>query len=482
MLKHILIYLLLGLLGLIGVLLFNTFRFTSLQEEVPQIPALAIPDSTVSHFQQAIRFKTISYADSTRFDSSQFRGLHRLLEQTYPLVHQHLKKEVIGGYSLLYTWVGLNSQLPPAILMAHQDVVPIEEETRNLWEVDPFGGVIKDGFIWGRGTVDDKINLISQLEALERLLSESFKPQRTLYLAFGHDEEVSGMKGAAQIAALLKSRGVKAAFVLDEGGIITLDKVPGLKGKPVALIGTSEKGYLSLELSVSLPGGHSSMPEKETAIDLLTRAIVKLRENPFPADFSPSTQEFMRNVGPEQPFFLKLIFANQWLFKPIVIGIYESSAPGNAIVRTTIAPTILHSGIKDNVVPTLARATVNFRILPGTTSQEVINRVKEVIDDERIKVEVTGLLSEPSGKQVSADNESYKKLIRHIRQNVKGTITTPFLMIGATDSRYFQDLTEATFKFSPMVDPIGFHGLNERIDIDSYKRCIGFYYQLVKDN
>jgi carboxypeptidase PM20D1 len=480
MIRKILLSVLLIIVLLVSVILFNTFTFTSQQPTVTEVPALAISDTAVRHFQESIRFKTVSYTDSSLFDSSQFLGFHRFLQKSYPLVHSKLKRETVGQYTLVYEWAGKNLTLKPVILMAHQDVVPIEEETAKMWEVEPFSGVVKDGYVWGRGTVDDKINIIAILESAERLLAENYQPERTVYFVFGHDEEISGTKGAKMVAQLFKKRGIKAEFVLDEGGIITKEKVPGLTGKPVALVGTSEKGYLSVELSVEIPGGHSSMPEKETSIDVLTKAIVHLREKPFPAQFSPSTQDFMKTVGPEMPFMQRMAFANQWLFKPLVIGIYEKTGAGNAIIRTTIAPTIIHSGMKDNVVPTVAKAVVNFRILPGTTSENVIKHAKKAIHDERVKIIPLGMVNEASGG-TKTDSEGYKKLIKHIRQNVKGAITTPFLMIGATDSRHFSEISETVLKFSPMIDPIGFHGINERLDVKSYKRCINFYYQLIRD-
>ncbi len=221
--------------------------------------------------------------------------------------------------------------------MAHQDVVPIEAGTESLWTVDPFAGEIKEGFIWGRGTTDDKINLISLLEAAEKLLQNNFQPEQTIYFSFVHDEEVSGT-GAIAVAALLKERGVEAEFVMDEGGIITSNQIPGIT-KPIALLGTSEKGFLSIVLSVEKAGGHSSMPAPETAIDILTKAIVRLRAKPFEARFSESMSGFIESLGPEMPFVQRMAFANAWLFKGMIVSAYESSPGGNAMVRTTVAPT-----------------------------------------------------------------------------------------------------------------------------------------------
>jgi carboxypeptidase PM20D1 len=479
MIKKLLLFVLLTILVLVGVVLFKTFTFKSIQTKVEAEPAPDISPFALQHLSQAINFKTISYNDSSLFDSAQFNAFHLFLREAYPLVHQQMTREVVAGYSLLYKWTGQDSVASPIVLMAHQDVVPIEEASKSLWTVEPFAGVIKDNFIWGRGSADDKINLIGIMEAAEKLLKTGFVPSRTVYLAFGHDEEIGG-SGAKAIAALLKSRNITADLVLDEGGIVTREKVPGMT-LPVALLGTSEKGYLSIVMSVEKNGGHSSMPEQETSIDILTHAINKLRENPFEADFSPSTQDFMQALGPEMPFTNKMAFANFWLFKPMVTGIYESSAAGNAMIRTTLAPTIINAGMKDNVVPTVATATVNIRMLPGDGSQEILERLRSIIHDDRVKLTpMTAFAAEPSDV-TSPESFAYRKIDMIIKRSYDGIVSSPFLMIGGTDSRHFAEISDGIIKFSPMIDPIGFHGVDERVSLESYKTSLWFFEQLLKD-
>lgn len=477
--KRILLLFLVGVLILFCVLLFNTFRFESKQLLIESNPSPEVSTSSIRNFQEAIRFKTISNSDPSLFDSAQFFGFHRFLKTTYPIVHSRLLREIVANYSLLYKWEGKDPGLDPIVLMAHQDVVPIEEATKTMWSVDPFAGEIKDNYLWGRGTADDKVNLISIMEAAEKLLIENYQPERTIYFAFGHDEELGGT-GAQAIVVLMKSRNIAPEMVLDEGGIITKDKVPGMT-KPVALIGTSEKGYLSLQLTAEKNGGHSSMPESETSIDILAKALIRLREHPFDPGFSPSTQGFMDHIGPEMPFFNKIIFANRWLFKGIIIGIYEKSGSGNALVRTTIAPTILKAGVKDNVIPTIAQATVNFRLLPGDSSSGVMERVKKVIDDERVTVSpFNNFKGEPS--TITSENSfAYRKADEIAKKTFPNTITTPFLMIGGTDSRHFSEISSGIIKFSPITDPIGFHGIDERVSLDSYTSALWFYEQLMRD-
>lgn len=475
--KKFFLFLFVLLVALVGVLLVNTLQFKSKQLDIAGEPSPAISESTLENFKKAIQIKTISFGDSIPPDTAAFYGFHRFLASTYPLVHAKLELEKVKDYSLLYKWEGKNSSENPIVLMAHMDVVPVEPGTESLWSVDAFEGVIKNDTIWGRGTADDKMSLISIMEAIEKLLSENFIPERTIYLAFGHDEEIGG-QGAIAIASLLESRNIKAELVLDEGGIITVDKIPGIT-QPVALVGTSEKGYMSLELSVELSGGHSSMPAPETAIDILTNAIVRLRANPFEADFSQSTKDFIEYIGPEQPFLQKMVFANQWLFKNTIVGIYEQSPGGNAMVRTTIAPTVINAGVKDNVIPTLASATINFRLLPGDTQESVKDRVISVIDDPRVNVSKLSFGNDPSAV-TPVDGFGFKLIEAAARKTFDQVIVAPFLMVGATDSRHFGKVSDQIIKFSPMNDPIGFHGIDERISVKGFQDGIWFYQQLIK--
>jgi carboxypeptidase PM20D1 len=479
MIKRVLPFLLVVFLLLAGLLLFNTFRYKSRQLAIEMVPAPEVRKESLLHFQGSISYKTISYGDSTLFDSTQFLGFRNFLVKTYPTIHAKLTREIVAGYSLLYKWEGRNPDLKPFVLMAHQDVVPIEEATRSMWTVNPFAGEVKEGFIWGRGTTDDKINLISIFEATEKLLLAGFQPERTVYFAFGHDEEVGGT-GAKAIAALMKSRSIMADLVLDEGGIITNEKVPNMS-RPVALLGTSEKGYLSLELTVEKSGGHSSQPAKETAIDILAAALLKIRENPFEASISESTQRFLDYIGPEMPFVQKTIFANQWLFEGLIIGIYEKSPTGNAVMRTTAVPTIIDAGIKDNVVPTLATATVNFRLLPGDEIKEVTEQVRNKINDDRVKISNANSFLAEASAVTPVSSLAFEKVNSTIKKTSVNTVVAPFLLIGGTDSRHFGDVSPGIIKFSPMIDPIGFHGIDERVSLESYRTALWFYEQLMQD-
>ena len=309
-------------LVLVVVLLLKTVLYPSKQLDVNPVEAIEINDKSVQNLSKAITFKTISNEDYSLTDTSQFVHFHVFLDSTYPLIFEHLEKEIHGNNALLYRWQGKNTNLKPLILMAHQDVVPVVEEN---WEKGPFSGENDGEFIWGRGTLDDKGSLISILEAVERLLEEGFVPERTIYLAFGDDEEVLG-NGAKTLAAILKNRGVEAEMVIDEGMVITSGIVPMISSS-VALIGTSEKGYLSVQITSKFEGGHAAMPQAETAISILSKALVAITENQPAPEFTPPVKGFLSYIGPEIPWPARIVFANQWLLGGLLKSIYTSSGP-----------------------------------------------------------------------------------------------------------------------------------------------------------
>ncbi len=473
------LFLLVVFLVLVMIVLVKTFTFNSVQPNYPTAKLVLINNQAIVHLQQGIRFKTVSLSDSAKTDSSAFLALQRYLTQIYPLIHQKLQLEKVAQYSLVYTWKGKNLSLKPVVLMAHQDVVPVEKASAAQWKVDPFGGIIQNGKLWGRGAADDKISLFALLEATEKLLQENYQPKRSIYFVFGHDEEAGG-KGVKAVAALFKTRGIKADWVLDEGGEITKKEIPGLHEKPVALIGTSEKGYLSIGLKVDIEGGHSSMPKTETAVDVLIAAVQKLRAKPFPASFDGSTGDFFKYLGPEMPFVSKMAIANQWLFKPLLFEMYGKSAGGNALIRTTIAPTILQAGVKDNVIPAIATATINFRLLPGTSIDAVFRHVKEAIQDDRVQLIKQNAFAEEASAVTSTQSEGFKQLEKAVIESYPGTLIAPYLTVGATDSRQMAGISANILRFAPITDLEGMHGLNEHIGVDEYKKAIGFYYRLMK--
>lgn len=467
-------------------MLVRTLTFTSKQVSVESLGAVAVDNANAAqHLAAALRFRTVSDEDPTRFDAEEFARLHRFLEEAYPKVHAALTRETIGGFSLLYTWKGRDENLKPIVLMSHMDVVPVEEGTEGRWTEPPFEGRISDNFIWGRGAMDDKTGVIGILESVEMLLSEGFQPRRTIFLAFGHDEEVGGGRGAAKIVELLQSRRVEPEFVLDEGGSITKGIVPGVAA-PVAVVATAEKGFVSIELTVDGEGGHSSRPPRQTAIGILAAAIAKLEEHQMPTRFEGATRRMLEYIGPEMSFGRRMVMANLWLWQPLVIRQFAAAPTTNAVVRTTTAATIFEAGIKDNVLPIRARAVINFRIIPGDTSDAVVAHVRQVIDDSRIRIaKLGGLSSEPSPESDNA-SPSFALLARTIREVYPEVVVAPVVTIGATDARYYVKLSKNIYRFLPLPTEAGdlsrIHGTNERVAVEDFARAIIFYRQLIRNS
>lgn len=467
-----------------AIVLYKTFNFSSKQFKTENIAAnIPIDEQAVLRFAEGIKLPTISLEEPGKSDTEAILQLHDVLVKSFPLVHEKLNREVVNKFSLLYEWKGSNPNLKPVILMGHMDVVPIEEATKSEWQHNPFGGEIIEGALWGRGTLDDKCAVFGILEAAEMLLKNNFQPERTFYFVFGHDEELGGEHGAKVAAETLKKRGITAEMVLDEGMYIsTGGMIPGIE-KPVALVGVAEKGYMTLELITRIKGGHSSIPSKETSIGVLAKAIAALQDNLLETHFTEPTRMFFEYIGPEMPFGLKMVVANQWLFEKVLISEMTSFREGSATFRTTTAPTIFQSGVKENVVPYEARAVVNFRLLPGDHSHDVLDKVKAIINDDRVMINTISHLNEAS--PVASDSEpAFKVLAKTIGQVSKDDIlVSPSLVLGGTDSKHFKDLSPNVFKYLHIrmsgEDLKRVHGTNERILVEDYNELIRFYYQLM---
>lgn len=482
--KKVLIVLGLALLALLAVVAVRTFLFVAEGVTVEAANSVSINAEDVSgRLVRAIQIPTISQQDTSLVDYASFLQLHALFEELFPRVHATLEKEVVAGYSLLYTWPGSESGLAPVVLTGHMDVVPISDSL--AWSQPPFAGEIVDGVIYGRGTIDDKGSVVGILEAVELLLEEAFSPQRTIYLAFGHDEEVGGKEGAGHIASLMKDRGIQPDLVLDEGGFVSYGLVPGV-ASAVALIGLAEKGSIDIQLSVSEPGGHSSIPTKASNIGILSGAIARVEANPVPARLDGVSGIFFNRVGPHMPLTMRAIFANLWLFEPIVLSQLSNSATTNATIRTTTAPTIFNAGVKSNVLPFSASAIINFRLLPGDSAEDIVNFVQEVVDDERVQVEAL-----PGAREASpvsnSDSPGYRLVEKTIHQiyGQEPLVVAPYLVVAGTDARYYSAISENVYRFQPLrIDPeVGllFHSPNERVTTEGYAQMVQFYYQLLQN-
>jgi carboxypeptidase PM20D1 len=452
--------------------------FTRMQAQLINNPVPVFTDRSVNHLSEAIRIKTISYEDHNLVNRGAFVEFRKMLEKNYPLVHQHLQRVTINEFSYIYKWQGSDSSLPPYIFLAHQDVVPIENETIEKWSVPPFSGRIQNDSVWGRGAADDKVALIGLMEATESLLEDNFQPRRTIYLCFGHDEEISG-GGAEAMAAWFKEKNIHAELVLDEGMEVIQENYFSLK-HPIALIGVGEKGFASLELVVEKPGGHSSAPELETAIDILTSALARLHNHPSPAHLTQPVAEFFHRAKKSMPHSMRFAINNQGLFKKKILKALSKNNGTNAAIRTTIVTTIVSSGMKDNVIPAIAKATINCRILPGETVSGTVEFIRKTINDDRVRIHCIGKCWDPSSI-TSTNSAAFKKIESLIPGYFPGAIITPMFVIGATDSRHFRTISDGIINFNPLIDSKGLHGIDERMSIKDFKRMIAFYTDLMKD-
>ncbi len=477
------------ILFLAGFIILKTALFSPAQKKVKPREFVTVDGKSVAErLGLAVQYKTISYHDPEKMDPNAFLGLHRLFQTLYPQVHARLKMEKVSDYSLLYTWEGKNPDLQPIMLISHLDVVPADERDEAGWTHPPFSGELADGYVWGRGTVDIKCGVIGILEAVEYLLKEDYQPERTVYLGFGHDEEIGGQNGARAIAALLSERGVQLGSLLDEGGSVVQGFLPEVDDT-VALIGISEKGYLSLRLTVEVDGGHSSMPAPETAIGILSRAIARLEANPMPAHLEV-VEFLMSYLGSALPFSKRMLFANTWLFGGILKKKLRESNMLNASIRTTTAPTIIEAGVKDNVLPPKAEAVVNFRILPGDDLASVYEMVVDRINDERVIVEPYEgeVLEGNSGWDPTpvADTESayFIQLSHLVKETFPDILVSPYLVLGGTDARHYAPVTQNALRFTPIqlgkADIQTVHGVNERLSFYNCARMVGFYIDYIK--
>ena len=482
--------LLLGLIALIvvlaTVLVVRTLATPKPARQTPPPLAEAKIDeaAALQRFSGAVKLQTVSTADAPPAAEAMM-AFHQHLQASFPLLFAQVPHETVGhAGALLFTWQGSDATLPPIILMAHQDTVPIEDDSRQRWHREPFSGEVADGTVWGRGTLDDKASLVAQMEAVETLLQSGFKPRRTIYLAYGSDEERGGDLGAQAIVDVLKQRGVHAQFVLDEGGAIADGMMPGVPGK-VAVIGISEKGYQSVRLSVEVAGGHSSQPPADSAIGLLSRAMTRLDRQPMPARINPVAAATFDAMAPYLPFGQKLVMRNRWLTTPLLIRLLGKSPAGAAMVRTTTALTMFNAGVKDNVLPTRATAVVNFRIAPGDTRQTVLAHVRDAVADPRIKVEALDGFGKDPSPVSPVDGEGYAAISRSIARVAPEVPVLPYLMVAASDAARYTGVSDAQYRFVPFT--LGadtaprIHGIDEGIAVTDYLRCIRFYHALIQD-
>jgi len=446
----------------------------------PELAAAVVIDSAraAEHLAQAVRIRTVSHQDPGENDWAEWDRFHGWLQSTYPAAHAAMTREVVAGHTLVYTWTGADASLPAVLLLAHQDVVPVTPGTEGDWKHGPFDGVIADGAVWGRGSVDDKGSLVALFEAVDALAASGFKPRRTVIIVSGHDEEAGG-SGARAAAGLLESRKVTAEFALDEGMAIVAD-FP-LLGRPVALVGIAEKGYATLRITAPAKGGHSSAPPPETGVEVLAKAVLAVASRPFPLQFSGPTAQMVRTLAPSASPIVKVAVANPWLFDPLLVRKIGETPTGAASLHTTIAPTMLRGSPKENVLPQDATAWINYRIAPANTTREVMQRARDATAGLDVKLAWEGAAYDPS--PISSTDSTGYRIIAALASDGGRTPVAPTLVTATTDSRSMTGIARNIYRFQPIVASLHefemIHGTNEHLTLDNLQRTTTFYAQLV---
>jgi len=467
---------------IIGSLLLVVITKTILNKPVLEnqnVSLTALPTDAIKHMTEAIQIATETPNDAFEYDSAVFYSYRKLIEKNYPLVHQQLSRTVIDSFNYIYKWQGTDTTKLPMVLMAHYDVVPVEASAIKLWHAKPYGGEVKDNYIWGRGVLDDKSSMISLLEATEAQLKAGFIPSQTIYLCFGADEESNG-RGAAAMVKYFESKKQRFDMVVDEGGEISTEDNKNIR-QPIASVGVGEKGYVTLVLSVQRAGGHSSIPEKSSSIGILSKALHTIEENQIPTRITPPIKAYLERISSYNTnFFEKMQLSNLWLFEKWVLHNMTQNRSSNALVRTTLVPTVVNSGVRDNVIPTFATAMVNSRILPGETPNSVKAYVEKIVNDTNVKISIYPNYETMPSTTTEINSAAFKRVESAIHAVVKDVVVAPMLMVGATDSRNYRTLSDGVINFTPLTDAKGYHGIDERMLISDYEKCFNYYTFLIK--
>jgi len=460
------------------VLVLRTLSFKPAAEERVETSTERFDgDKAVRDLQALIRCKTVSYRDKSLEDDAEFDKLEKLLPTLFPHVYETCEQVKPGPRSLLFHWKGASAD-KPGVLMAHYDVVPVNEDA---WDKPAFEGIIENGVMWGRGTLDTKGTFLGVLEAADNLMAQGYRPANDLYLAFAGDEEISG-EGAPTIVRYLTQQGVKPAFVLDEGGAVVEKVFPGVKGR-CAVVGISEKGPMDVKLTLETAGGHASTPPAHTPVGILAKAVANIEAHPFPYTLTAPAAEMFDILGRRSTFLYRMIFANLWCFGPVLNMICKKSGGElNALVRTTVAFTQMEGSAASNVLPPKAWVGANLRLICGETTQSAIDYLKKMAGDDRIKIEmVHGMDPSPISR---TDDEPWQRLSRAIRSTWTDAVVSPYLMLACSDSRHYGPISDHVYRFSAMAlskEERGMiHGNNERIPLETIKTTVAFYQRLIK--
>jgi carboxypeptidase PM20D1 len=472
-----------------ALLVINAIRLPSRQLSVAS-PAETQLDSEAlaAILAEFLAVPSYSADDRSQMDRGRFQQLHEILERRFPEAHRVLEHETINGMSLLYRWPGRDESLEPILLMSHLDVVPIEEASHSEWRFPPPQATVADGLVWGRGALDVKCGVIGIMAAVERLVRDEVTPDRTVYLAFGHDEEVGGEDGNGEIARRFQEQGTRFAFVHDEGGAILDDVVPGAP-RPVAFIAIAEKGVAHLQITARGAGGHGSMPGR-SAIVQLAEAITRIEKHPLPIRLTEPTQTFLDFLAPELPLPQKVVVGNRWLFGGLIGWQFSSSSSTNAVVRSTLNITQVGTDSVSNQNATVAHATINVRLLPGDTAEMARDHVQSLTADLRlgngepaIVCEITRARSESVTSPIDCDE--FRTLQQTIHEVFPDALVAAGLTSVSTDSSWYYGVTDKVYRFIPMrlkpEDLVRIHGVNERIGVANLAEISRFYEQLIRN-
>ena len=437
----------------------------------------------IDRLSQSLQHKTVSLEDTSEINYEAYDRFLHFLEEKYPNTHENIERERFGQYSLLYKWEGSNSGLKPAMMIGHYDVVPVKYNDDTLWQYPPFSGEVEDGFVWGRGALDDKSGVMSIMEAVEYLTEQGFQPERTFYIALHHDEEVGGVRGAQQIAEYLDEQDIELAYLVDEGLPIAEEIIPNVE-VPLAMIGVASKGSVNIELRYSQDGGHSSMPARTSVIGTLSRAVSRIERKPMKASYRGLIVDTFEPLIPYMTFTQRLAFNNTWLFRGVIKSKLSQNPATNAALRTTAAKTIFEAGFKENVLPIEGRVIINFRIHPNDKVEDVAEYVRDRINNDNIDIRALDRARNPSPVS-STKAPPYKMLKKTVEESFPQALVSPSLFIAASDARHFHDLTSNIYRFRPIrarhEDRSRVHGIDERISVDNYIEMVEFQIRLIKN-
>jgi carboxypeptidase PM20D1 len=435
------------------------------------------PKATVAKLQALVRIPTVSSPEESEIDSGAFEALHDELGRQFPLLHESLERVRVGTHGLLFRWAGRSAERP-VVLMAHQDVVPVDETAP--WRHPPFGAEVHDGAIWGRGTLDDKGALVAICEAVESLLDEGFVPAQDVWLSFGAREEVSGPDAGLAVDAL-RERTVEPWFVLDEGGAVAHEAFPGID-PPLGVIGVTEKGSTTVELVAEGRGGHSSTPAPDGPTARIARAVLRLERHQLRARLPEPTLRMFEQLAPHAPAAMALLFRHARRLRPALArALIATGAEAAALARTTMSVTTLQGSPAHNVIASRASAGINVRIMVGDSVDSVVAHIRRAVGDDSIRLEVLDA-NEPSPVS-PGDGPAYELLARTIEAVFPDAVVTPYVMMAATDARFFTGLCPRVYRFAPFrmtkAQRESIHSYDEHLGVEDFLAGVEWYRRLI---